>query len=128
VKAYFEVFFFLSLFNRLPWPDPRPPGADFIPAKNFTAEAQRSQGELFFSFAFERPRLHGMQAKAIESQSAYGKKFESFYLPSSQRQIKNYPPSASFAPLRCKILRPNALPQLRIDTLHALQLTRGSTD
>jgi hypothetical protein len=34
---------------------------------NFTAEAQRTQRELFFSIAFER--------KTIEKQSAYGRKY-----------------------------------------------------
>jgi hypothetical protein len=39
----------------------------------FTAEAQRAQsaGGGFFSFAFERPRWHGMQAKANEKFSLF---------------------------------------------------------
>jgi hypothetical protein len=40
----------------------------------FTAESQSAQRKLFFSFAFERPRRNGMQAKANEKQSASGRK------------------------------------------------------
>jgi hypothetical protein len=40
----------------------------------FTAKAPRAQRKLFFSFALERPRRNGMQAKANEKQSAYGRK------------------------------------------------------
>jgi hypothetical protein len=42
---------------------------------NFTAKAQRAQRKLFISFAFERPRRNGMQAKANEIQSAFGRKY-----------------------------------------------------
>jgi hypothetical protein len=46
---------------------------------NFTAKTQSAQRVFFFSSAFERPRWHGMQAKANEKQPAYGRRY-SVYL------------------------------------------------